>query len=149
MSNKLCILKFNNIMILPALAISFIFMTHGGNYFEASGQAENNTFDIAAVGDIGCGGNGAKTISSIQNDAPNLVIFLGDLAYTSDLKCFFTQTKGLENNSAGSSVLAVIGDHDIDSGDGDKVTKKDLTDHYRIPPAGYYSKTFDNGKILA
>jgi tartrate-resistant acid phosphatase type 5 len=148
MSNKLCILKFNNIMTFSAIAISFIFITHGGNLFEASGHEENKTFDIAAVGDIGCGETGTKTISSIQNDAPDLVIFLGDLAYTSDLKCFFTQTKGLENNSAGSSVLAVIGNHDIDSGDGNKVTKKELMDHYQIPSAGYYSKTFDNGNIL-
>ena len=73
---------------------------------------------------------------------------MGDLAYTSDLKCFFTQTKDLENNSAGSSVLAAIGNHDIDSRDGNEVTKKEIMDHYQIPSAGYYSKSFDNGKIL-
>ena len=140
-------MKFNSVIILSAIAISFLF-TIFEKPFEAIGQAENKTLDIAAVGDIGCGGNGAKTTSSIQNNAPDLAIFLGDLSYTSDLKCFFTQTKGLENNSAGSSVLAAIGNHDIDSRDGNEVTKKELMDHYRIPSAGYYSKTFDNGKVL-
>ena len=76
------------------------------------------------------------------------MIFLGDLAYTSDLKCFFTQTNKLENNNTGNQVLAVIGNHDIDSNDGNKVTRKELMDHYKIHLTGYYSKTFDNGKIL-
>jgi len=118
------------------------------NLFEAFGQVENKTFDIDAVGDLGCGVNGQRTISSIQNTKPNLVIFLGDLAYTSDLKCFFIQTNNLENNNTANQALAVIGNHDIDSKDGNKVTKKELMDHYKIPLTGYYSKTFDNGKIL-
>ncbi|HEX5519749.1 MAG TPA: metallophosphoesterase, partial [Candidatus Nitrosocosmicus sp.] len=112
------------------------------------GQIENKTFDIDAVGDLGCGDNGQKTISTIQNTKPNMVIFLGDLAYTSDLKCFFNQTNNLENNNTGSQVLAVIGNHDIDSSDGNTVTKKELMDHYKIPSTGYYSKTFDDGRIL-
>jgi tartrate-resistant acid phosphatase type 5 len=141
-------MKFNSIIILSAIAISFLFTIFEINPFKAFGQAENKTFDIAAVGDIGCGGNGTNTISSIQNNAPNLAIFLGDLSYESNLECFFSQTKGLENNGTGSIVLAVIGNHDIDSRDGNKVTKKELMDHYQIPSAGYYSKTFDNGKIL-
>jgi len=103
------------------------------NLFEAFGQLDNKTFDIDAVGDLGCGDNGQKTISSIQNTKPNLAIFLGDLAYTSDLRCFFTPTNNLENNNIGSHVLAAIGNHDIDSSDGNKVTKKELMDHYKIP----------------
>jgi predicted MPP superfamily phosphohydrolase len=141
-------MKFEGIATFSAIAFSFLFTIYGFNPFEAHGQAENKTFDIAAVGDIGCGVNGAKTISSIQNNAPDLVIFLGDLSYEPKLDCFFSQTKVLENNNAESRVLAVIGNHDIDSIYVNESTKKDLTDHYRIPPAGYYSKTFDNGKIL-
>src|SRR5215212_9679693 len=141
-------MKIDGIATFSAIAFSFLFTIYGFNPFEAHGQSENKTFDIAAVGDIGCGVNGAKTISSIQNNAPDLVIFLGDLSYEPKLDCFFSQTKVLENNKAGSRVLAVIGNHDIDSIYVNESTKKDLTDHYRIPPAGYYSKTFDNGKIL-
>jgi predicted phosphodiesterase len=136
-------MKFNSILIFSAIAISLFFTICETRPFEVFGQAENKTFEIAAVGDIGCGDNGATTISSIQTNAPNLTIFLGDLSYEPDLKCFFNQTKGLENNSSGSIVLAVIGNHDVD-----KVTKNELMDHYQIPSAGYYSKTFDNGKIL-
>ena len=73
-------MKFEGIATFSAIAFSFLFTIYGFNPFEAHGQAENKTFDIAAVGDIGCGVNGAKTISSIQNNAPDLVIFLGDLS---------------------------------------------------------------------
>jgi predicted MPP superfamily phosphohydrolase len=142
-----------SIIEYSVIAISFILMPLSLNLFEAFGQVGNKTFDIAAVGDIGCSKNGNseegnKTISSIQNTKPNLVIFLGDLAYKSDLDCFFTQTHNLENNNTRSQVLTVIGNHDIDSGHGNKVTKKELMDHYKIPLTGYYNKTFDNGKIL-
>jgi hypothetical protein len=117
------------------------------NLFKAFGQVKNKTFDIGAVGDLGTGVNGQKTISSIQITKPNLVIFLGDLAYTSD-KCFFTQTNNLESNTTGSQVLTVIANHDIDSEDGNKATKKELMDNYKIPLTDYYSKPFDNDKIL-
>jgi hypothetical protein len=59
------------------------------------------------------------------------VIFLETLL-RHDLKCFFNHTSILENNNTGSQVLAVIGNHDIDSSDGNKVTKKELMDHYKI-----------------
>jgi predicted phosphodiesterase len=141
-------MKFDGIAIFSAIAISFLFTIYWINPFESYGQTENKTFDIAAVGDIGCGVNGAKTISSIQNNAPDLVIFLGDLSYASNFKCFFTQTDVLENNSAGSRVLAVIGNHDTDSMYVNEAAKKDLMDHYQIPLSGYYSETLDNGRIL-
>jgi Icc protein len=141
-------MKPNKILFFSSVIISLLVLISGINISNTFGQIGNKTFDIGVVGDLGCGGNGQRTISSIQNAKPNLVIFLGDLAYTSDLKCFFTQTNKLENNNTGNQVLAVIGNHDIDSNDGNKVTKKELMDHYKIPLTGYYSKTFDNGKIL-
>jgi len=137
-------MKAERIVYYSSIYIIFLFLIYGLNVIVAFGQSDNKTFSIAAVGDLGCGANGNNTLLSIQNTKPNLVIFLGDLAYTSDLKCFFTQTNDLENNITGSQVLAVIGNHDIDN----KVTKKQLMDHYKIPLTGYYSKTFDNGKIL-
>jgi predicted phosphodiesterase len=149
---KICRFQYNKLKIKHIIEYSVIrislFYVISMNLFEAFGQVENKTFDIGAIGDFGCGINVQKTISSIQNTKPNLVIFLGDLAYTSHLKCFFIQTNNLENNNTESQVLAVIGNHDIDRKDGNKVTKKELMDHYKIPLTGYYSKTFDNGKIL-
>jgi predicted MPP superfamily phosphohydrolase len=141
-------LKLKYIISITVIGISFIFILISLNLFEAFGQIENKTFNIDAAGDLGCGDNGQKTISAIQNTKPNLVIFLGDLAYTSDLKCFFNQTNNLENNNTRSQVLAAIGNHDIDSSDGNIVTKKEVMDHYKIPLTGYYSKIFDNGRIL-
>jgi Icc protein len=138
----------NKILFFSSLIISLLVLVFEINISNTFGQIGNKTFDIGVVGDLGCGKNGQRTISSIQNAKPNLVIFLGDLAYASDLQCFFIQTNKLENNSTGNQVLAVIGNHDIDSNDGNKVTKKELMDHYKIPLRGYYSKTFDKGKIL-
>ncbi|MEJ7641958.1 MAG: metallophosphoesterase [Candidatus Nitrosocosmicus sp.] len=105
--------------------------------------------NVAAVGDISCNSNGKQTISMIANSHPNLVIFLGDLSYDKSLACFFEQTKVLENNGT-THVLVTIGNHDIDSGDGNRETKKQLLIHYNIPQVGYYSKTFDldGSKIL-
>ena len=141
-------IKLKYIIKYSVIGISFILMLLSLNLFKAFCQVENKIFDIGAVGDLGCGDNGQKTISSIQNTKTNLTIFLGDLAYTSDLKRFFNQSNNLENNNTESQVLAAIGNHDIGSGDGNKVTRKELMDHYKIPLTGYYSKTFDNGKIL-
>jgi predicted MPP superfamily phosphohydrolase len=110
----------------------------------------DNPFNVAAVGDISCNKNGKQTISSIENNHPNLVLFLGDLAYDNSLECFFDQTQVLENNETGNTVLVTIGNHDIDNGDGNKETKKQHMMHYNIPSAGYYSKIFDydGSKIL-
>ena len=110
----------------------------------------DNPFNVAAVGDISCNKNGKQTISSIENNHPNLVLFLGDLSYDNSLSCFFDQTKVLENNETDNSVLVTIGNHDIDNGDGNKETKKQHMMHYNIPSAGYYSKIFDydGSKIL-
>lgn len=114
----------------------------------AFGQ-QDNPFTVAAVGNISCNKNGKQTISSIANNHPNLVIFLGDLSCDKSLSCFFNETKVLENNEI-NNILLAIGNHDIDTGDGNEETKKQLMIHYNIPQAGYYSKTFDhNGsKIL-
>ena len=97
----------------------------------------DNPFNVAAVGDISCNKNGKQTISSIENNHPNLVLFLGDLAYDNSLECFFDQTQVLENNETGNTVLVTIGNHDIDNGDGNKETEKELMIHYNIPSGGY------------
>ncbi len=130
------------------IGVSFIFVLFLPSIMEVFGQQDipNN---VAAVGDISCNNNGKQTISMIANSHPNLVIFLGDLSYDKSLACFFEQTKVLENNGT-THVLVTIGNHDIDSGDGNRETKKQLLIHYNIPQVGYYSKTFDldGSKIL-
>lgn len=130
------------------IGISFIFILFSPDIIDVFGQ-QDLPFNIAAVGDIGCNGNGKQTITSIADIEPNLVIFLGDLSYDTSLDCFLDQTKILEENGT-SHVLLTIGNHDIGSGDGNPETKKQLMLHYKIPKEGYYSRTFEhNGsKIL-
>ena len=120
------------------IIILFLFLP---SVFKIFGQ--DIPFNVAAVGDISCNDDGKQTISMIANSHPNLVIFLGDLSYDKSLVCFFEQTKVLENNGT-TKVLVTIGNHDIDTGDGNGETKKQLLIHYNIPRVGYYSKTFDH-----
>jgi hypothetical protein len=140
----------NYLKLLLSLTIgaSFIFILFPSSIIDVFGQ-QDIPFNVAAVGDLGCNDNGKQTISSIANNQPNLVIFLGDLSYDTSLACFFDQTKVLGENGT-SHTLLTIGNHDIGSGDGNEETKKQLMLHYNILKEGYYSKTFDhNGsKIL-
>ncbi len=59
---------------------------------------QDNSFNVAAVGDISCTINGKQTISSMANNHLNLVLFLGDLSYDNSLSCFFDQIKILKND---------------------------------------------------
>ena len=130
-------------ILLLTIGISFIcimLFTSINNIF----AQQDNSFIVAAVGDISCNNNGKQTILSIANNHPDVVLFLGDLSYDKSLSCFFDQTKVLENSKNDNSVLVTIGNHDIDNGDGNEKSKKQLMIHYNIPKAGYYSKTFDN-----
>jgi predicted phosphodiesterase len=136
-------------MLLMRIGFSLIFLLSLSIMNNAFARLDNS-LNVAAVGDISCNKNGKQTISSMANNHPNLVLFLGDLSYDNSLSCFFEQTKVLENNETETNVLVTIGNHDIDNGDGNKETKKELMIHYNIPTTGYYSKTFDHdgSKIL-
>jgi len=140
--------KYYYIVFSLTIGVTFLFIPFLSSMIDVFGQ-QDNPFNVAAVGDISCNKNGKQTISSIANSHPNLVMFLGDLSYDKSLSCFFDQTKVLENNET-SQILLTIGNHDIDSGDGNEETKKQLMIHYNIPQVGYYSKTFDHdgSKIL-
>jgi len=136
-------------ILLLTIGISLTFLISLPSFNDVVAQLDD-PFNIAAVGDISCNNNGKQTISSIANNHPDLVLFLGDLSYDKSLTCFFDQTKVLENGKSNTSVLVTIGNHDINNGDGNEETKKQLMIHYNLPQSGYYSKTFDNygSKIL-
>lgn len=121
--------------------------------FESIGQPKVESFDVAAVGDIGCR-TGGETISSIDATSPDVVLLLGDLSYVNqfdeeddndNIKCFFDNTSSLTNES---KVLVSLGNHDIGQRYVNETTKKTLLAHFDIPAKGYYSQIFDNGKIL-
>jgi phosphodiesterase/alkaline phosphatase D-like protein len=59
---------------------------------------QDNSFNVTVVGDVSCNKNGKQTISSMTNNHPNLVLFLGDLYYDNSLSCFFDQIKILKND---------------------------------------------------
>ena len=59
---------------------------------------QDNSFNVAAVGDISCNKNGKQIISSMANNHLDLVLFLCDLSCDNSLSCFFDQIKILENN---------------------------------------------------
>jgi len=116
-------------------------------------QVDEKTFNIAAVGDVSCVSedtklHGNETISSIGQHSNDLVLFLGDLAYSGgDTQCFLNMTNELESKVE-NHVLIAIGNHDIDSHDGNEKTKRQLIEKYHVPSSGYYSASFDNGNIL-
>jgi predicted phosphodiesterase len=142
-----------NNVIFFGVVILLVHITTAVKTFESFGQLDENSFDIAAVGDIGCR-SGGETISSIDETAPDVVLFLGDLSYVDqfdgeedndDIKCFFDKTSPLHNES---KVLVALGNHDIGQRYVNETTKKMFIAHYNIPTEGYYSETLDNGKIL-
>jgi hypothetical protein len=63
----------DNIIIFSAVIILLILITTAVMDFESFGQSEENLFDIAAVGDIGCR-SGGETISSINETTPDFTI---------------------------------------------------------------------------
>ena len=57
--------------------------TYDGYNFAKEGDKERKEFNFAAVGDFGCSQNTKKTINSIEEKKPELVLPLGDLSYHS------------------------------------------------------------------
>lgn len=72
---------------------------------------------VAFVGDIGTGTNGIKTIDALLVENPDLVVFLGDMGYSSSTTSFANQVTKLRN--AGIDVMCVIGNHDSDEEESD------------------------------
>ena len=63
------------------------------------------------------------------------------------MQCFFNMTHGLEKKVE-NRVLIAIGNHDINSHDGNEKTRKQLIEKYHVPSSGYYKISFDNGNII-
>ena len=67
-------------MLLMTIGFSLIFLLSLSTMNNAFARLDNS-FNVAAVGDISCNKNGKQTISSIANNQPNLVLFLDDSSY--------------------------------------------------------------------
>jgi phosphodiesterase/alkaline phosphatase D-like protein len=84
-------------MLLMRIGFSLIFLL-SLSIMNNGFARQDNSFNVAAVGDISCNKNGKQTISSMANNDPNLVLFLGDLSYDNSLSSFFDQIKILKND---------------------------------------------------
>ncbi len=78
--------------------------------------------EVAFVGDIGTGTNGIKTIDALLAENPDLVVFLGDMGYSSSTTIFANQVNRLRN--AGIDVMCAIGNHDSDEDESDTTELK-------------------------
>jgi Calcineurin-like phosphoesterase len=68
-------------------------------------------FNIAVVGDIGCGSMAQKVINHINNKTPKLILALGDLSYQrSNADCWLNIVSPFE-----SKMKIALGDHDYES----------------------------------
>jgi len=98
----------------------------------------NPTYRIALTGDISCSSNGQNTVNQINNQNPNMVLWLGDLSYNkTSMDCFISQSSQLASKDE-----AIIGNHD-DVESGSSISRAQLINYFGLPSAGYYSKTFD------
>lgn len=99
-------------------------------------------FNFVVAGDFGCGGEAKKTLETMANLQPELVIALGDLAYQKNPNCWFNMIRPLESIS---KFKVSLGEDDISYGD---VTYKQYLRHFNLTRP-YYSFDYENVHFLA
>ena len=67
---------------------SFLVLVNINNIDVIYAQTNIPNFNIAAVGDWGCNSNTDKTVNSIKNQNPELILGLGDYSYESSADCW-------------------------------------------------------------
>jgi Calcineurin-like phosphoesterase len=82
-----------------------------GYNFAREGDEKRKEFNFAAVGDFGCSKNSDKTINSIEEKKPELVLPLGDLSYQSTADCWFNAMSPLKGK-----IMITLGFHDVNDG---------------------------------
>lgn len=119
-------------------------LTEGSTEAGSNANHTNSTlsgFNFAAAGDWGCNEMTLRTVSSMQNKDPELVLALGDFSYQKDTGCWFKIISPLLNKTR-----IVIGHHDFDTNNStrlqDYVNKFNLSDPY-------YSFNYGNIHFLA
>jgi hypothetical protein len=97
------------------------------------------SFNIAAVGDVGCVSKSKDIIDKINNINPEIFLVLGDLSYQSNANCFIDQISTLGINKT----KIVLGNHDDGEDEPVNLTTAYLKSFNLKKP--YYS--FDYGNI--
>ena len=76
---------------------SFLVLANINNIDVIYAQTNIPNFNIAAVGDWGCNSNTDKTVNSIKNQIPELILGLGDYSYESSADCWLDAIKPIHD----------------------------------------------------
>ena len=76
---------------------SFLVLINLNNIDVIYAQTTIPNFNIAAAGDWGCNSNTDKTVNSIKNQNPELILGLGDYSYESSADCWLEALKPIYN----------------------------------------------------
>ena len=77
---------------------SFLVLININNIDVIYAQTTIPNFNIAAVGDWGCNSNTDKTVNSIKNQNPELILGLGDYSYESSADCWLDALRPIYNH---------------------------------------------------
>ena len=96
---------------------SFLVLVNINNIDVISAQTTIDNFNIAAVGDWGCNSNTDKTVNSIKNQSPELILGLGDYSYESSADCWLETIQPIydydpQKNPNANNMQITIGNHE-------------------------------------
>ena len=94
---------------------SFLVLINLNNVDVIYAQTTIPNFKIAAVGDWGCNSNTDKTVNSIKNQSPEIILGLGDYSYESSADCWLDTIKPIYNpqiNPNANNMQITIGNHE-------------------------------------
>jgi hypothetical protein len=93
---------------------SFLVLVNINNIDVIYAQTNIPNFNIAAVGDWGCNSNTDKTVNSIKNQNPELILGLGDYSYESLADCWLDTLEPIydHNNHRSNNMQISIGNHE-------------------------------------
>jgi predicted phosphodiesterase len=93
---------------------SFLVLVNINNIDVIYAQTTIPNFNIAAVGDWGCNSNTDKTVNSINNQNPELILGLGDYSYESSADCWLDTIEPIydHNNPNSNKMQITIGNHE-------------------------------------
>ncbi len=97
---------------------SFLVLINLNNIDVIYAQTTIPNFKIAAVGDWGCNSNTDKTVNSIKNQFPELILGLGDYSYESSADCWLDTIQPIydpQTNPTANNMQISIGNHEDSS----------------------------------
>ena len=96
------------------IIFSFLVLVNINNIDVIYAQTNIPNFNIAAVGDWGCNSNTDKTVNSIKNQNPELILGLGDYSYESSADCWLDTLGPIydHNNPNSNKMQISIGNHE-------------------------------------